>query len=124
MKKFLIAAALVILPVTAVQAMTVAMFLQKADALKARGIGAMFSSDLGLLKNEVRNAATALKGEVEGARRAGRQPPFCPPQGARATLNSEELLTFFRSIPPAQRQRTEVRDALRIYFARRFPCRG
>ena len=121
-KKLLIAALLVIVPVSAVQAMTVAVFLQKADALKARGMAAMFSSDIGLLKSEVRTAAEALRAEQQAAVRAGRPAAFCPPPAGRASVNSNELLAHFRSIPPAQRQRMEVRDALRTFFARRYPC--
>jgi hypothetical protein len=120
----LIAAALlaVAIPVAA-QAMTVAAFLQKADALKARGVAALFSRDISLLKNEVRTAAASLRTERDAAERAGRQPAFCPPPRGQASLNSDELLAYFRSLPPAQRQRTEVRDALRGFFARRYPCR-
>lgn len=121
MKKFLLAAILVVTPVTAVHAMTVSVFLQKADALKRRGPLALLSSDLGLLKTEVRTAAAALKAERQEAQRAGRRAAFCPP--ANASLNAEELLTHFRSIPAAQQPRMEVRDALRSYMARRYPCR-
>jgi len=121
MKKFLLVAALVIVPVSAAHAMTVAVFMQKAEALKRRGPFALLSSDMGLLKNEVRTAAGALKAEREAAGRAGRRPAFCPP--GEVSLNANELLTHFGSIPAAQQRRMEVRDALRIYMARRFPCR-
>lgn len=121
MKKFLLAACLVVVPVSAVHAMTVSVFLQKADALKRRGPLALLSSDMGLLKNEVRTAGAALKTEREAATRAGRQPAFCPP--GPVSLNANEVLTAFRAIPAAQQPRMEVRDALRRYLARRYPCR-
>jgi hypothetical protein len=121
MKKFLLVAALVVLPVTAAHAMTVSVFLQKAEALKKRGPMALLSSDLGLLKTEVRTAAAALKSERDAATRAGRRPAFCPPAGT--SLGADEVLTAFRAIPEPQRQRMEVRDALRMYMARRYPCR-
>lgn len=120
-RKLLLAALAVIVPVGALHAMTLAVFLEKADALQARGMAAMFSSDIGLLKGEVTSAGTALRAEVAAARAAGRQPPFCAPE--RVRMSSNELLAFFRSIPPAQRQRLEVRDAMRFYMVRRFPCR-
>lgn len=120
MKKFLIAAALVVIPVTA-HAMTVEVFLQKADALKRRGPLALLSSDMGLLKTEVRTAAAQLKAERDVATRAGRRPAFCPP--ANVSLNAQEVLTAFRAIPEARRPRVEVRDALRQYMAQRYPCR-
>lgn len=119
-RKVLLAALAVVIPVGALQAMTVAVFLEKADALRARGMMAMFSSDIGLLKGEITSAGEALRAETAAARRAGRQPPFCAPERVRMTSN--ELLAFFRSIPAAQRQRLEVRDAMRFYMVRRFPC--
>ncbi len=122
MRKLLLTLALVAAPVTALQAMNVAVFLQKAEALQKKGMGAMFSSDLGLLKGEIRSASAALKAEREAARRAGRPQPYCPP--TKASLNSNEVIAHFRTIPPAQRSRTEVRDALRSLLARKYPCRG
>lgn len=120
-RKLLLAAIAVIVPLSALQAMTVAVFLEKADALQARGMMAMFSSDIGLLKAEVNGATDRFKAENAAARRAGRAPNFCVPEGAR--LGSTELLAYFRAIPPAQRQRMEVRDALRGLMIRRYPCR-
>jgi hypothetical protein len=122
MRKLLVSLALVVAPVTALQAMNVAVFLQKAEALQKKGMGAMFSSDLGLLKGEIRSASAALKAEREAARRAGRPSAYCPP--TKASLNSNEVMAHFRTIPPAQRGRTEVRDALRSLLARKYPCRG
>lgn len=120
-RKFLVAALAVVVPIGALHAMTVAVFLEKADALQARGMMAMFSSDIGLLKGEVTSAGAALRAETAAARRAGRPPAFCAPE--RVRMSSNELLAFFRALPPAQRQRLEVRDAMRFYMVRRFPCR-
>lgn len=121
MKKLLLAAALIALPVAALQAMTVAVFLEKADALKSRGALAMFSSDLRLLKGEVQTAAAAVRAERLAAERAGRRPAFCPP-GGRGRFDSDELLRHFHAIPPAQRARMEVRDGLRSLLVRKYPC--
>ena len=120
MKRFLWFFVLLVIPVTALQAMTVAVFLEKADALERRGAMAMFSSDLRLLKSEVKGAGEALKAERERRRASGQRPLYCAPE--RVQLNSRDLLAHFRSIPPAQRQRTEVRDALRQLMVRRYPC--
>ena len=122
MRKLMLAMFLVVAPATALQAMNVAVFLQKAEALQKKGMAAMFSSDLGLLKGEIRTASAQLKAEREAAKRAGRPQAYCPP--SKASLNSNELLAYFRTIPPAQRPHTEVRDALRGLLARKYPCRG
>jgi len=120
MKKLLLVALLVVVPVTALHAMTVAVFLQKAEALKARGMTAMFSSDISLLKNEIKGAGAALRAERLAAQSAGRRPAYCPPE--RPAIQPNELLAHFRAIPAPQRARMEVRDALRGLLVRKYPC--
>ena len=120
MRKALLATMLVLVPVTALQAMTVATFLEKADGLQRRGFTALFSSDYRLLKGEVVTATGQLREERLAAQRAGRRPAYCPP--ASPSLGSNEILAAFRTIPPAQRGRVDVRDALRSLLAHKYPC--
>ena len=122
MRKAILALALAAAPLSALQAMNVAEFLQKADRLEKKGMAAMFSSDMRLLKGEIQTASRQLRAERLAAERAGRRGAYCPP--AKAGLNSRELLAHFRSVPPAQRGVTQVKDALRSYQARKYPCRG
>jgi hypothetical protein len=102
-------------------AMPVSTFLQKADALQAKGMLALFASDYKILKTEVTNAIAQLRAERLAARAAGKRPAYCP-AGDHGSLNSDELLAAFRTIPPAVAARTEVKDALRALLARKFPC--
>ncbi len=120
MKRFLWVVLLVVLPVTALQAMTVAVFLDKADSLERRGMMAMFSSDARALKAEMKSAGDSLKAERQRWRAAGQRPAYCPPE--RIPVKSSDLLVHLRAIPPAQRQRMEFRDALRLMLVRRYPC--
>jgi hypothetical protein len=117
-----LAAVLIAVPVTAVQAMTVATFLQKAEALEARGALALLSSDFTLLKNEVATASQSLRAERLARQRAARRPAYCPPDNSSVT--PAELLASFRAIPAAQRPRMEVREGLRRLLMRKFPCRA
>jgi hypothetical protein len=103
------------------QAMPVSTFLQKAQALQARGMLALFASDYKTLKSEVTNASAQLRAERLAARAAGRRPAYCPPED-QGSLDSNELLAAFRTIPPAVAERTEVKDALRALLARKYPC--
>jgi hypothetical protein len=119
--KMLLVAVLVAVPVTALHAMSVATFLQKAEALEKKGAMALLSRDLGRLKSEMQTAGASLKAEREAAQRAGQPPAYCPPASG-ASLNSNELLAHFRAIPPAQRERMHVRDGLRSLMVRKFPC--
>ena len=106
------------LPIAA-QAMTVAEFLGKAEALQARGFTAMFSSDIGLLKAEIKSASTAYRADVD----AGRPPRSCPPPKGTVKTSSDELLAAFRTLPVAERTRLSVRSAFANYMVKRFPCR-
>ena len=86
MRKWILAAVLIAVPVSALQAMTVATFLQKAEALQARGPLALLSSDLTLLKTEIATASQSIRAERLAARRAGRRPAYCPPEGGGGVL--------------------------------------
>jgi hypothetical protein len=119
--KLMAAALLVALPVTAAQAMKVALFLDKADALERKGMMALFSPDYKLLKAEVEADIGALRQERLAAKAAGRAQAYCPVDG-QPGLNSNEILAAFRTIPAAKRDRVEVKDALRALLARKFPC--
>ena len=113
-----IAGLLAVSPVAA-HAMTVAEFLGKADALQARGVMAMFSSDIALLKTEIISASTAYRADVD----AGRPPRSCPPPKGTVKTSSDELLTAFRTVPAAERTKLSVRVAFASYMVKRFPCR-
>jgi hypothetical protein len=120
--KLLAAALLAVVPIGAAQAMDVATFLVKADALQKKGVMALMSSDYKLLKGEIETNGAALRAERLAAERARRKPAYCPP--AKQSLTSGEILAAFRSIPAAQRPRIQVKDALRALMARKYPCRG
>jgi hypothetical protein len=101
--------------------MSVATFLGKADTLAKRGPLALFSSDYGALKREAEAAGDALKAERLRLLSAGKPTPYCPPE--RGSLGATELLNGFRAIPAPDRQRMSVKDGMRSYLARKWPCR-
>ena len=121
-KKLLAAALLLVLPLGGAQAMDVATFLAKADALQKKGMMALMSSDYKMLKREIETHSKTLRAERLAAQAAKRKPAYCPPE--KSGLNSDEILKAFRSIPAAQRPRIQVKDALRALLARKFPCRA
>jgi hypothetical protein len=105
------------------QAMSVADFLQKSEALKARGALALFSSDLQTLKQEVVTAGGQLRAERLAAQKAGRKPAYCPPNGG-GQMDSDQLLAILNAVPAEHRRHLQVKDALRAHFARAYPCKG
>lgn len=121
MRRLLTIATLIALPASA-QAMTVAEFLAKANALKAKGLFAMGSPDIKLLTGEMTAVAQAYRADIEGARKAGRTPHSCPPPKGQTKLGSKELLADFEAIPPAQRGMS-VKTAFYALMRKRYPCR-
>jgi hypothetical protein len=112
---------LIAAPATALQAqaMPVSTFLAKANALKAKGAMALFSSDIGVLKKQIQNSAKALRAEQLAAQKAGRKPALCMP--AKASFNSNELLAHFNAIPPAQRNMS-VQAGFASLVRKKYPC--
>jgi hypothetical protein len=118
--RILVGAMLALAPVAAA-AMPVSTFLAKADKLQKKGALAMFSGDLKLLMRQIKTDAAELKAENNGLAAAGRPKAYCTPPGG-VKLSNRDVLSAMQAIPPAQRPRTSTKDALRAYFARRFPC--
>jgi hypothetical protein len=100
--------------------MKVETFLAKADALKAKGVLALASSDIGLLKAEGKAAGEAYRARIKSDKAKKLPPHSCPP--AKSSLKSDELLAHFRTYSVAQRQQISVRTALADLMKKRYPC--
>jgi hypothetical protein len=119
--KLFAAALLAVSPLGAAQAMDVATFVAKANALEKKGVAALFSSDYRLLKSEAQTAGEQLGKERVAAAKAKRPTAYCPP--AKSSLTPNEVLSYFRAMAPAVRARTQVKDGLRGLLASKYPCR-
>ena len=104
-------------------AMPVSTFLAKAEALKKKGPLAIFSSDVKVLMNQMKQDADTLKAENKAAEAAGRKKAYCT-QAEGVKLSDRDILGALNAVPAAQRASTSTKDAMRVYLARRFPCRG
>lgn len=104
---------------SALNAMPLSEFLPKAEALQKKGAMALFSSDMGLLKNELKAAGAQLRAERLSAAQAGRKPAYCPPP--KGGLNPNELVTYLQTIPPAQRGMS-FKDAYKSFLIKKYPC--
>ena len=96
-------------------AMSAAEFLAKADALKAKGMMAMFSSDLGLLKAEFVAAGKAWRAQAH-------RPNACPPPPP-LRADSDMIYALVAAVPPPQRTTTSATDAIIAGLNRKYPCR-
>ncbi len=104
--------------------MAVSTFLSKADALAAKGIFAMGSSDIALLKTEVKTASAAFRAEQDAAISAGRKPSACLPPKGTIVMNADDLMAYFRTIPAAQASKTSVKTGFYTLMRRKYPCKG
>ncbi|QIL03162.1 hypothetical protein G7078_10490 [Sphingomonas sinipercae] len=103
------------------QSMRADIFLQKADALAAKGPLALLSGDMGKLKAEMRGSAEQLRAERLAAVKAGQKPVYCPP-AQQGNLGVSEILDHFRSIPVAERSRMTTKDAFKRLMMKKYPC--
>ena len=102
--------------------MSVQTFLTKVEALKAKGMMAMFSPDIKLIKTEVTIAAAQLKAEKEAREAAGKPPLACPPKAeGKNKMGSDEFLAAMKAIPPAQRGMS-LKDGLSRVIVAKYPC--
>lgn len=100
--------------------MSAAAFLAKADALKAKGMMAMMSSDIALLRDEAQAAGRAYRAKLAADKAAGRAAESCPP--AKASMGSAALIAYLRSYPEAQRTRLTMNAAVAELLRKKYPC--
>lgn len=113
--------ALLIVPALA-NAMTVAEFLARAEALKAKGMMAMMSPDLPVVRSEMQAATAAYRSDVDAARAKGRTDLGCPPPKGQAKISSDTIMSDLAAIPKATQARITVKAALYDVMRKRYPC--
>ncbi len=91
--------------------MTVDEFLTKAAALKAKGMAAAMSPDLGLLRGEIKTAADAYRADIDADKAAGGKPRSCPPPKGQAKIDSDDADRVLPDDPGGQ-ARDEREDRL------------
>jgi|SRR5690348_2380897 len=102
-------------------AMPVSAFLAKMDTLMKEGRLATMTSDAAVVKKELQDDAAALRAERLAAAQAGKTPAYCPdPEAPQPT--GAEIILGLKQVPQADQSKIEVKDALRAYLAKRFPC--
>lgn len=104
--------------------LSVADVLAKSDALQRKGVLAIFSSDLRLIKAEAQRDLQAFGTDLLNALNAHRPLPACPPREGdtfKFTFDTDEVLKYYRSIPP-QRRGMSSRQAFAEFMSRKFPC--
>ena len=97
-----------------------ATFQAKADALKAKGLGALGAPDIKLLYGEANAAGKTYRETIAADKKAGRAPHSCPPK--KAALNSDQLLAHLRTYPAAVRPKTTITTAMFDVMKKRYPC--
>ncbi len=106
-----------------VHAMTVAEFLARAETLKAKGMMAMMSSDLPVIRGEMQAATTAYRTDVDAARAKGRTDLGCPPPKGQAKISSDTIMADLAAIPKPLQAKLTVKAALYDVMRKRYPCR-
>jgi hypothetical protein len=103
----------------AAHAMNANVFYIKAVALQKKGIAAMFSSDMTVLRTEMESAVKTVKAENAAATAKGK-PLYCPPP--KVDIEPNEVIKEFGNIPANRRKKMSVRAAWREIAIRKYPC--
>jgi hypothetical protein len=98
--------------------MSVGTFVSKGEALKAKGVTAMFSSDLKLLQAEMKKASTVYRARINNDKAAGRPAHSCPPAKGKASLNSDEVMSYFKTLPAS----TALSAGMASLMKKKYPC--
>lgn len=122
LRQIVLAGLALALPVAA-NAMTVAEFLTRANALKAKGMMAMMSSDLPVIRGEMQAATAAYRIDVDAARAKGRTDLGCPPPKGQAKMSSDIIMADLAAIPKPVQAKTTVKTALYDLMRKRYPCK-
>ena len=122
MKLTLLVAAAVLLPSAAsAQSMNAESFYKRSKALVAKGPLALLSrGEINALMTEASNAGKAARAQRLAAVAAGKPPRACPPE--KSSMNSEEFMQRLGAIPPAERARINMTEAMTRITIARFPC--
>lgn len=123
-KLITVAIALAAMLPAAAEAMTVAEFLAKADALKAKGVLALASPDIATLRNEIVAAGDAYRAGIAADIAAGRKPKSCPPPKGQTGVKSDDIIANFSTIPVAKRAKTSTAAAFAAFMTKRYPCKA
>ena len=121
-KVLLMLALSVATPALAAPAGTAQNFLDRANRLKAKGPFALFDRDYGRLKAEATAVGKSIGDDRIAAERARRPILYCSPN-ARAQLGSYEFIDGLEAIPPGERARMTLKDAMIRILQKKYPCR-
>ncbi len=117
-------AALVLLTLSgaaSAQSMNAEAFYKRAIALKAKGPLALVSGDIKPMMREAKATGLHVRSTRLATIKAGRQPRYCPPEGAKR-MGPEEFIGALGKIPDAERSRINISEAMTRVLERKFPC--
>jgi len=123
--RIILAAVLIAIPAAAsAQNMNAEAFFRRATALQKKGPLALFSGgEIKLLMAEGQASGKAVSARRKADVAAGRKPRFCPPEGAKHNMASDEFMKRLGAIPAAQRSRIDMTEATTRILAGKYPCR-
>ncbi|WP_375289878.1 hypothetical protein [Qipengyuania sp.] len=97
-------------------------FYRDAQALMAKGVGAMFDKRTKPMMAEMKAAGLAAKTENQAATARGK-PLYCVPEAQRKKgLDVQRIIDMIGRIPAEQRRAMTVKAAWRSALIREYPC--
>ena len=97
-------------------------FYADAKALEAKGMTAMFDKRLKPMMAQMKNAGERARAANLAAKAAGK-PLYCPPEGTKRSMNSQQVIAMLGRLPESERRSSTLFEAWKQALAREYPCR-
>lgn len=98
-------------------------FYANAQALEAKGMGALFDKRLKPMMAQMKDAGTRARAANLAATNAGK-PLYCVPETARKKgLGSKEVVAMIGRVPESERRSITLYEAWKRALVRDYPCR-
>ena len=119
--RFLFVMLIAVPAIASAQSMNAESFYQRSSKLMAKGPLAIFSrGEITALTTEAQNAGKAARARRFAETAAGKPPRACPP--LKTSMNSDEFMKRLGAIPPAERAKIDMTEAMTRITIARFPC--
>ena len=107
-------------PAAAETQMTAGQFLDKANALEAKGMMAMLSPDVKILRGTGKAAGKEYRAMLKRQKANGQNPHSCPP--GKGKLNGSDMKAHLSSLSAAQKAQP-FQAAFFSLMKKKYPCR-
>lgn len=96
-------------------------FYSDAQALKAKGVTALFDKRLKAMKAQMTDAGERSRAANRAAGANGK-PLYCVPEGVRRSMGAQQVIALLGRVPESERRALTLAEAWKRALIREYPC--